>query len=163
MQKPHTNKLPFFVLLFLLVMATSSVHAENRIRTLLNVQNLSCGSCLNRIQVVLESLDGFLGMNADLGTGRVAVVHEAVLSGAEIAATITALGYPASVFSSAISGIENSGPLTVAQETSASAQLPEDNGADPGCSGGRGCGSACGASSSSWQKLYDKYFGSRKK
>ena len=95
--------------------------------TVLQVSNLSCGSCLNNIEAELSKSAGMVGMNADLGKGLVAIKHTDELSAEKIASAITGIGYPAKVLAS-----QASNPKT-----------PPALGNSPssgGCCGSRGCG-----------------------
>mgnify|MGYP003573840167 FL=1 len=97
--------------------------------TVLQVSNLSCGSCLNNIETELSKSDGMVGMNADLGRGLVAIKHTDELSAEMIATTITGIGYPAKVLATQAATAKT--PSALGNSTASS-----------GCSGcgPRGCG-----------------------
>lgn len=120
-------------------------------RTTLQVQNLSCGACLAKIETELSTLEGMVGMDADLSQGLVIVDHQAPLVAPTIAYVISDLGYPARVVSgNAVSG-DRSGRVDQKQKSAVGA----------GCGG---CGpGGCGANVSTWKKLYQRYWGSRNK
>jgi copper chaperone CopZ len=118
-------------------------------RTTMQVSNLSCTSCLANISAELSKLSDTYGMNGYLRRGVVLVDHADTLENSRIAAIISDLGYPARVVST------NEIP---AQKTFTSTT---NNGpANPAVRSGGGCGSSgpCNATSSSWQKLYNRYF-----
>jgi len=79
-------------LLFAFQANSSTVQRSNFI-----VDNLSCTSCLATIEAELKTVPGTLGMTADLRSGRVTVDHLSTLDDEQIAATISKLGYPATV------------------------------------------------------------------
>ena len=79
-------------LLFAFQANSSTVQRSNFI-----VDNLSCTSCLATIEAELKTVPGTLGMAADLRSGRVTVDHLSTLDDEQIAATISKLGYPATV------------------------------------------------------------------
>ena len=72
-------------------------HAETVQRSNYIVKNLSCTSCLATIETELKGVPGTLGMDADLRQGRVTVDHLSSLESEQIAATISKLGYPATM------------------------------------------------------------------
>lgn len=83
--------------LFLILLFTATVYGGTVKRTSLQVDNLSCTSCLAAIKEGLMGLAGALGMTGDLRAGIVIVDHEPALAGETIAKTITGIGYPATV------------------------------------------------------------------
>jgi len=68
-------------------------------RTLMKVDNLSCGSCLATINEKLNTIEGVVGMGADLNRALVAVDHTKAIESGKIAEAITSIGYPAKVIS----------------------------------------------------------------
>ena len=125
--------------------------AEGLNRTILEVKNLYCSSCLSRINAALAELDGFTGMSADLYQGEVVIDHQAALSGADIAEFVAALGYPAKVLRE---GVIDSEPEVVTTQTGQGKWYSKG----VGCSGCNGSYS-CGGTASAWQAFYSKYFG----
>ena len=119
------------------------------IRTTLQVSNLSCTSCLNTIAGELSKLSETYGMNGYLSRGIVIVDHADTLETSRIAAIISDLGYPARTVAS------NEVPSRKA--FSATSQNKPSNQIRPS---GSGCNSKnpCNATSTSWQKLYNRYF-----
>ena len=79
-------------LIFALQANSTTVQRSNFI-----VDNLSCTSCLATIETELKGVPGTLGMDADIRSGRVTVDHLSTLDDEQIAATISKLGYPATV------------------------------------------------------------------
>lgn len=123
--------------------------AQDVTKTTLKVQNLSCGSCLSKINAELQTLEGMVGMDADLWQGMVMVDHNSPLTSEKIAKVITELGYPATVLSQDAVTAENT------DKNQPEAQ--KRNFARAGCGG---CGSGgCGANASTWQKVYQRYLG----
>lgn len=119
-------------------------------RTTLQVSNLTCTSCLNNIAAELRTIPETYGMDAYLRRGVVIVDHASTYDNNKIAAAISGLGYPAKVVSS------NEIP---AQETFAAASTNRGS-PDQVVRAGSGCNTKgpCNATSSSWQKLYNRYF-----
>jgi len=66
-------------------------------RTTLIVEKLTCGACFRVIDAELRKIPGILGETANLAAGRVTVDHELTLTPVEVAAAVTASGYPARV------------------------------------------------------------------
>lgn len=117
-------------------------------RTTLRVSNLSCTSCLSNIAAELGKLSTTYGMNSYLSRGVVIVDHAAGLESSRIAAIISGLGYPAKAIETAKIPAQKAYKATI------------NNG--PGgrvVRTGSGCNSRgpCNATSSSWQKLYNRY------
>ncbi|MDF1577913.1 MAG: heavy metal-associated domain-containing protein [Desulfobulbales bacterium] len=119
------------VLSISLVAANSNkARKENALETTLQVSRLSCGACLASIEGELRKFDGMLGMRADLAQGLVTVSHTDSFAPQQIAATVTAAGYPARVVDIAEFG---------------DAVQPAGNSRGYGCGSGSGCGpSGCG-------------------
>lgn len=69
-------------------------------RTTVVVEHITCGACLRVIDAELRKVPGILGMAADLPARLVTVDHDPELPPAEVAAAITAAGYPAKVVES---------------------------------------------------------------
>lgn len=84
----------------------------------LEVQGMSCGSCVRHVTEALRPLPGVSGVEVDLQTGRVRVSGEFLQGGASFASTLTTTGYPAKLTTS-------SEPLMPQSKTS-------------GCCGGKG-------------------------
>lgn len=115
--------------------------------TVFVVQNLSCSACLVAIGSELRKEKGWLGIDADLKRGLVAVRHRPPLTESRIAALMTKAGYPA-------------------------VKAPADRiftGQQDGGATGAGClgctpsspDSPCAATASAWQRLFEKIFGGR--
>ena len=111
-------------------------------QTTLEVSNLSCGSCLSRIDDTLKSYSGYSKLGADLRRGIVVVEHEAVLEEQVIAKAITDIGYPAKVVAE--------------KELTEKSELFKDQGAGYGCCGGGGRSGGCSASASTWKRLFNR-------
>ena len=118
-------------------------------RTTLQVSNLSCTSCLNNIAAEMSKLSDTYGMNGYLSRGIVIVDHTDTLENSRIAAIISDLGYPAKVVST-----------NEIQAKKAFSAAPRNGSPNQGVRSGSGCNSKgpCNATSSSWQKLYNRYF-----
>ncbi|MDX1775501.1 MAG: heavy metal-associated domain-containing protein [Desulfobulbales bacterium] len=93
------NKKITAVITFMLLSLFWAAHvcAETVQRSNYIVKNLTCTSCLATIEAELKGIAGALGMDADLRQGRVTVDHLSSLDNELIAATITRLGYPATM------------------------------------------------------------------
>jgi len=131
--------------LLLVVILTADAAAAAVDRTSLRVQNLTCSACLTRIAAGLKAVVGVKGMRADLEQGLLAVDHETAVPAEKIAATITALGYPAQIILSAPTA-----PAT------ASAFQNSGGGCCPNDAAG-----PCRAASASWRELFRRYFGKK--
>ena len=118
-------------------------------RTTLQVSNLSCTSCLNNIAEKLQKIPETYGMNSYLSKGVVVVDHTTTFNNTKIATAISGLGYPARVVST------NEIP---AQKAFSAA--PNNGSPNQVVRSGSGCNSKgpCNATSTAWQKLYQRYF-----
>lgn len=90
-----------FIGLFL-VLAAGLVVAEDSkptdlSRAVLRIESLSCGGCLSTIDSGLSSLDGYLGMGANLSRKLIAVDFAAPLTAVKITKIISETGYPATL------------------------------------------------------------------
>lgn len=92
--KAGTAGLLMFFLFF-----TPTAKGEAIQRTVMKVDNLSCGYCLSQINAKLKTTEGYLSMEADLQKGIVAVDHRLALESREVATAISSIGYPAHVIS----------------------------------------------------------------
>lgn len=124
-------------------------------RTSLLVKNLSCTSCLGSIEAELKKIKGSLGMAADLGRGIVWVDHRDDVDCDRIARLVTDIGYPAEVDWTARMDRKYAMTFTTA------AQGDGAGFAGGGCGSGgcdlSGSGGGCGASSTAWKQLFDRY------
>lgn len=103
------KRLHFFILAgALLFLAAAVVTAQNSPvgsesadkttqRAIYNVENMTCGACLTKINAVLGPLEGFSGMGGNLLRNKVAVDFVAPMTPEKIGSTITNLGYPATL------------------------------------------------------------------
>jgi copper chaperone CopZ len=114
-------------------------------QTTLNVSNLSCGSCLSRIDDALRDYTGYSKLDADLRQGIVIVEHEASLEEQTIAKTISDIGYPAKVV-----GGKNA---SVTSDPSSGGNTRY------GCCSGGARNSGCSASASTWKRLFNRQQG----
>jgi copper chaperone CopZ len=110
-------------------------------QTTLEVSNLSCGSCLTRIDGTLKDYEGYSKLGADLRRGIVVVEHETTLKEQVIAKAITDIGYPAKVIAE--------------KESSETPDLFKGQAAGYGCCGGSR-NSSCSASASTWKRLFNR-------
>jgi len=90
------------LLLLGLALTGSRAGAEEEVvsRTTLAVDHITCGACLRVIDSELRKVPGILGMTADLPSRRVTVDHDPEVTPGEVAAAITAAGYPSQVLES---------------------------------------------------------------
>jgi copper chaperone CopZ len=116
-------------------------------RTIMQVANLSCISCLANIEEALRTIPGTIGMTGDLTTGLVAVDHLGSLSGDQIAAAISGIGYPARIVSSP-GNITGKNAKAVTKSSSIASRI-----SSYGCNRRR----SCTATASAWKQLYRKY------
>lgn len=111
-------------------------------QTTLEVSNLSCGSCLSRIDDTLKTYTGYSKLGADLRRGIVVVEHEASLEEQVIAKAITDIGYPAKV--------------VTGKAVTDKPDLFGNQGAGYSCCGGGGRSGGCSASASTWKRLFNR-------
>ena len=118
-------------------------------RTTLQVNNLTCTTCLNNIAAELRQLPDTYGMKGYLSRGVVIVDHTSTMDNKKIAAAISNLGYPARIV--ALNDVPAQKSLSAAGSNN-SPQKPVRTGS--------GCNSRgpCNATAGSWQKLYNRYF-----
>lgn len=127
----------------LLVVFTAIVSANELTRTILRVSNLSCTSCLVRIDESLSTNAGVRAVNGDVRRGIVFVDHDPALAGDDIARLVSETGYPAEVIGTGTILVDDSGKT--AQQSAVAGR--------GGCgSGGGGCGGS-GAVGSSWSAV----------
>jgi len=88
----------FSLLLFWPAMTALAGQPNPKIgRTTLQVERLNCGARLRVIDAELRKVPGILGVTANLAEGRVVVDHELTITPVQVAAAVTASGYPAKV------------------------------------------------------------------
>lgn len=148
-------------------------------RTLMKVDNLSCGSCVTTISEKLSTFEGVVGLGADLGQGMVAVDHTKAIESSKIAEAITSIGYPAKIVSeteidSSKAFVSNNtrqygggGCCSVGSPSNISTETKKGDGSffsDKGDGYSTGCpyiGSVrsrgCYASSASWKELVQRF------
>jgi copper chaperone CopZ len=130
-------------LLFAFQANSSTVQRSNFI-----VDNLSCTSCLATIEAELKTVPGTLGMAADLRSGRVTVDHLSTLDDEQIAATISKLGYPATVDWTATVPEQNTQKFA--------GQSSFGSGCSSGGCGGCGGSGGSGAGPTAWKAAPDE-------
>lgn len=96
------------VLLVSLLMLTAVSAKEKIYKTDLKVSNLTCGSCLYKINSELKKLDGYLKMGGSLFKGEVYVAHRENLKAKTIEKTVNKSGYPAKIIGSNLFDMKNS-------------------------------------------------------
>ena len=90
----------------------------------LEVQGMSCGSCVKHVTEALQLLTGVSGVKVDLPTGHVLVSGEFEQGSERLVSTLTAAGYPAKLATS-------SAPIVQSKASGC-------------CSGSAGRGGCCG-------------------
>ena len=88
----------------------------------LQVEGMSCGSCVEHVTQALQPLPGVSGVEVDLSSGRVRVSGELAQVGVFLVTTLTAASYPAK--------------LATAVSTSSATSPPKASGCHSGSSGG---------------------------
>ncbi len=137
-----------FLLLGLLLTSRQTGATEEQVsRTTLAVENITCGACLRVIDAELRKVPGILGMSADLPTRLVTVDHDPEVTPDEVAAAVTAAGYPARV-------TEN---LSVPRSTARLYQRGPGFGSGPGCCNPGGTNPVAEA----WRELRRRFRGER--
>ena len=91
----------------------------------LQVEGMSCGSCVNHVTQALQPLPGVRGVEVDLPSGRVRVSGELAQGSAPLLMALTDAGYPAKLAADA------SIPAATSQ--------PKASGCHSGGAGGCGC------------------------
>ena len=66
----------------------------------LEVQGMSCGSCVKHVTQALQPLTGVSGVEVDLQSGHVRVSGEFPQGSASLVSALTAAGYPAKLATS---------------------------------------------------------------
>jgi len=139
---------PFFLLLGLVLLTGPARAAEEVVsRTTLEVEHITCGACLRVIDAELRKVPGILGMDADLPTRRVTVDHDPEVTPDEVAAAITAAGYPARVLET----------LTLPHGAAKLFQRGPGFGSGPGCCNPGGTNPVADA----WRELRRRFQGER--
>lgn len=117
-------------------LANAPFFAEGLKRTTLQVQGVSCGSCLSAIREELSKKPGMVALAADLEQGLVRIDHRPPLHEEAIVRVLADLGYPA-------------------RPVGGQVAPPSGEPAAKGCSG---CEQkACPATAASWRELFRKY------
>ncbi|ART51451.1 MULTISPECIES: heavy-metal-associated domain-containing protein [Comamonadaceae] len=91
----------------------------------LQVDGMSCGSCVKHVTQALQPLPGVRGVEVDLPSGRVRVSGELAQGSAPLLRALTDAGYPAQL------ATETSIPAATSQ--------PKASGCHSGGTGGCGC------------------------
>ncbi|CAM3661031.1 heavy-metal-associated domain-containing protein [Polaromonas hydrogenivorans] len=91
----------------------------------LQVEGMSCGSCVKHVTQALQPLPGVSGVEVDLASGRVRVSGELAQGGDSLVAALAAAGYPAK--------------LATGSSTSSATSPPKASGCHSGGTGGCGC------------------------
>lgn len=73
----------------------------------LNVQGMSCGSCVKHVSEALAAIAGVEGVAVDLAAGRVRVTGEPL--SAALLAALDAAGYPAQLAASTTAAVASAG------------------------------------------------------
>jgi copper chaperone len=68
-------------------------------KTTLRSQDLSCPSCVAKIEKALQGIEGVTGARVHFNTGRIEVEHEPEVATAELVQTVRKTGYEANVAS----------------------------------------------------------------
>ena len=167
--------------ILIILLLAAAANADSVQRTVLRVENMTCGYCLSRINNKLSDFEGMMGMRANLRQGIVTVDHRFSLEGGEIVGAITSLGYPASIMAqSEVDEKQAFSALTAGQYGSRCGRwggavsqegTNEEGDLSPEQrrSYGGGCGlqrsgrsgGCCGASASAWKEIYRRYSGDR--
>ena len=125
-------------------------------RTIMRVQNLSCGSCLSKINAELQGIGGMIDMDADLRQGLVMVDHKTPLTAKTVAFVISDLGYPATILSNTAVKIDDT-----QQPVQRQANTP-GYGCGGCSSGGCSVNTSSAVNASTWRKVYQRYFNKNK-
>lgn len=64
--------------------------------TTLNVEGMTCASCVGRVERTLSAVDGVASAEVNLVTGRAEITHSPAVTGAQLAKVVSDSGYPAS-------------------------------------------------------------------
>ncbi len=91
----------------------------------LQVEGMSCGSCVKHVTQALQPLPGVSGVEVDLQSGRIRVSGELAQGGAPLVTALSAAGYPAT--------------LAAGASTSSATPQPKASGCHSVGTGGCGC------------------------
>ena len=83
-----------FLFVFFIIFNLSA-GAEDSLRSVFIVDNISCGSCIRKIDAKLKILKGYRGMLANIDKKMVIVDHKTILRDVEITVAMTSIGKPA--------------------------------------------------------------------
>ena len=75
--------------------ATTADVAARRVRSDLAVGGMSCAACAGRVEAALTALDGVDEARVNFAAGRATVMHDRVVTGADLRAAVTGAGYEA--------------------------------------------------------------------
>jgi len=152
----NLKTLAAWVIIAVVVTAGTAQAADGAVtKTFLRVRNLSCSSCLGKINAELHGYEGMINLDADLGQGVVMVQHKAPLTATTVAFVISDMGYPATVLSAA--GVRGDDAAQGGQGQAASSGFGSGDCGDTGCS----FGALPVWKLSTWQKVYHRYFGKK--
>lgn len=91
----------------------------------LQVEGMSCGSCVKHVTQALQPLPGVNQVDVNLRSGRIQVSGELELAGVSLVTALNAAGYPAK--------------LATNDSTSVATTQPKGSGCGSGSAGGCGC------------------------
>ena len=131
------------------VLFAGVAEAGGILRTVLNVRNVSCGSCLRVIESEFRKTPGITGMAADIRRGIVVADHENEITSGEVAGVVSRLGYPSNVVSTTLIG---------KKEARVFRRLAGFGAGPEGCSQG-----GCSTVANSWKELYRRFVKPEKK
>ena len=133
--------------LFLFLLSTETTYGAMVECATLQEVNGSCSSCQANNVADRQGLAGTGGMPGDLVQVLVVVNHPRTVTGEEIAAAISRLGYPARVIANADNAIIQNSSGT-GQVASVASRISISN-----CNR-----KSCSATASAWKELYRRYF-----
>jgi copper chaperone CopZ len=126
-----------------LFLITVSAYGAELQRATFTVQNVSCRSCLSRIETELKKVPGIVGMSSDLQEGVLFIDHDSVVSAEQIINVIGMAGYTANIVESSM--VDQS-------EVYYFSNTPVGRCGTGGCST-----KGCSASGAAWKELYKRF------
>lgn len=86
------------ILILLLLLVSAGISLSNDLqRSTLKIDNLSCTSCVNKIESSLKTNDAIKGMSADLQEKVIDIDHNSSLTALQLVKIINKAGYGATV------------------------------------------------------------------
>ncbi len=137
--------IPIFLILFFSAITVNGDDSKINL-TGMFVSGMTCGSCLNKIDLELKKSRDYISLRGDIRRGVVSVYHRDSLIKEKIVEAVSALGYPAR--------------LMYTKKVNSDETKKRNNSQGGGyCSGGGGKSSSCCSVASDWKELFRRFTG----